>query len=263
LIGIKFLRAINSYRGFRNRTVASQLRAAINFVHNDIPCFVICFNNLGHVQSTVQQLNKYGITPIIFDNCSTCKDTQGFLTTLHMQTAYVVWVGKNLGHKVGFMPGIYEAMPNIFGYTDPDLLFSKTMPSDFLNVLATVADQYRVFKAGMALSLDAGLLNEKLSIRFEKKSSMPYSHTFSVRQWESQYWKFPLKRDDDLVVYAAGVDTTFAVYRKSNYSGKFTDAVRIAGNFTAIHMPWFINFDTMTECHKARYLKGNKSTTWR
>jgi len=255
-------RVIHRCRQRFNQRVATQVQAALAFKPTNIPCFLVCYNNHSHLRSMVKQLNARGISPIIFDNHSDCPDTQGLLAEVHQKTAYVVWVGRNLRHKVGFLPGIYEVMPNTFAYSDPDLLFNAQLPANFLDVMAQTADKYQVFKAGMALSLDAGLLNEESTIKFEKYSSLPFFRSYNVRDWEAQYWRFALQRDDDMEVYAADVDTTFAVYKKAHYKGKFTEGVRMAGAYGVIHMPWFNDIDTMGDSEKAQYRKNNKSSTW-
>jgi hypothetical protein len=64
-------------------------------------------------------------------------------------------------------------------------------------------------------------------------------------------------------MYLADIDTTFAVYRKSNYQGHLrSPAIRVAGDYTAIHLPWFLNLDIITELEKQQYLQKNKSTHW-
>lgn len=254
--------AIHRYRQRAHQSVAAQVQAALAFKPTNIPCFLVCYNNHRHLRFMVQQLNEKGLFPVVFDNHSSCPNTQALLAELHQKNAFVIWVGRNLRHKVGFLPGIYEAMPQTFAYSDPDLLLNPQLPANFLEVMAQTADQYQVFKAGMALSLDAGTLNPALTIRFQKQSSLPFARTYTVREWESQYWRFALQRDDELQIYAADVDTTFAVYNKAHYKGKFTEGVRMAGTYGVAHMPWFIGMDTMDEAEKAQYRKNNKSSTW-
>lgn len=255
--------AIHRQRQRRHAPVAAQVQAALAFAPATIPCFMVAYNNHSHLRSMLQQLNAKGISPIIFDNHSSCPVTQRWLHEVHQKNAYVVWVGRNLRHKVGFLPGIYEAMPETFAYSDPDLRLNPQLPENFLEAMAQTAHHYQVFKAGMALTLDAGPIHETLTIRFQKQSSMPFARTYTVREWESQYWRFPLQRDDGLAVYAADVDTTFAVYQKAHYKGKFTEGVRMAGPYSAIHLPWFVGMDTMDEAEKAQYRQNNQSSTWR
>jgi len=42
------------------------------------------------------------------------------------------------------------------------------------------------------------------------------------------------------------------------------DAVRVAGNFSAIHLPWFPKLDIMNAVQKEAYLVSDrkKDTTW-
>ncbi len=254
--------AVHAWRSRRHAAVVQQLSQALLQVQDPIPCFVVCYNNAAHVQQMVQQLNAKGLTPIIFDNASTCVVTRELLQRIHGKEAWVVYVGKNLRHKVGFLPGIYDRMPEVFAYTDPDLWFDEHLPPDFLLQLKSLTQEYRVFKAGCALTLDSDQIDARLTIRKSKCGSMPFSAQYSVLDWERQFWKFPLQRNDALKVYAASVDTTFAVYNKSQFKGSFMEGVRVAGAFAVIHLPWYPALNNMSAEEKARYAAGNKSSTW-
>ena len=253
---------VHSLRARRNKALGEQLRVALTFVNDEIPCFIVCYNNPSYVAGMVRQLNKFGLTPIVFDNASTCTDTNKLLDSIHLNSAYVLKIGKNLRHKVGFLPGIYEHMPNIFAYTDPDLKFDDKLPSTFLETLRDLTDQYAVFKAGLALEIKSDGICNNLIINFKKCKSIPFKANYSILEWETVNQKFRLQRNDKLEVYAASVDTTFAVYNKGNYGGSFLDAVRFAGDFKVMHLPWYPELDTMGNYEKDKYLKGNKSSTW-
>ena len=253
---------VHSLRARRNKALGEQLRVALTFVNDEIPCFIVCYNNRSYVAGMVRQLNKFGLTPIVFDNASTCTDTNKLLDSIHLNSAYVLKIGKNLRHKVGFLPGIYEHMPNIFAYTDPDLKFDDKLPSTFLETLRDLTDQYAVFKAGLALEIKSDGICNNLIINFKKCRSIPFKANYSILEWEAVNWKFRLQRNDKLEVYAASVDTTFAVYNKGNYGGSFLDAVRVAGDFKVMHLPWYPELDTMGNYEKDKYLKGNKSSKW-
>jgi len=253
---------VNKIRSFKNQEIGHQVRDALNVCPDPVPCFVICYNNAKHVESMVSQLNRLGITPLIFDNGSICTSTISLLRSIKPEQGSVIWVGRNLRHKVGFLPGIYEYMPKVFAYTDPDLQFNSRIPTGFIQTLTELTREYDVFKAGLALALEPLDLDRQL--RFEKFSSgsIPFQASYSISEWETKFWRFKLQRQDDLEVYAAPLDTTFAVYNKSNYKGMFLDAVRLAGDFSVIHLPWYPNLDNMDPSDRANYLKGNKSSTW-
>lgn len=255
-------RTIHALRARPNRHLAENIAQALSHTNSKIPCFVVAYNNPTYILNMVQQLRAMGVTPIIFDNKSSCKETRALLKRLHPDEAYVLEVGRNLGHKVGFLPGIYEHMPDVFAYTDPDLQFNKDLPKKFLDTLHALTEEYDVFKVGFALDLECGTLAEGLSVNVNKCKSIPFKMTFSLSEWEAVHWRFPLQRDDDLIVYAASVDTTFAVYNKAKYSGSFLEGVRIAGDFSTIHLPWYPDLDIMGHDEKASYLSKNKSTSW-
>jgi iron-sulfur cluster assembly protein len=115
----------------------------------------------------VDQLNSKNITPIIFDNKSDSPVARNFLKKIHLNRAYVIHVGKNLRHKVGFLPGIYEFMPEVFAYTDPDLLFDSELPDNFLEILKSLTVEYGVFKAGSALVIARDGIDTDLKIECE------------------------------------------------------------------------------------------------
>lgn len=253
---------LQSLRASRNRAAGLLIKNAVEKLDEDIPCFVICYNNRAYISQMVKQLNKLGVTPIILDNASNCSATVALLRGYRPEEAIVVRFNRNFGHKVGFLPGIYEALPNVFAYTDPDLQFDHALPSSFLQTLADLTDEYRVFKAGLALTISLPGLDESARIVSKKKRSIPFERDYSIHEWESQNWRFRVHRDDQLEIYRARLDTTFAVYNKKHYSGDFLDGVRVAGAFGAIHLPWYSKLDPMSVEERQQYGIGNKSSTW-
>jgi len=88
-----------------------------------------------------------------------------------------------------------------------------------------------------------------------------FEKTLSIKEFESRYWVNRLQHDA-LELYASQIDTTFAVYRKQNYIGNFHSGIRVAGNFSAIHLPWFKELDLLTGEDKTEYKKKNVSSNW-
>jgi dTDP-4-dehydrorhamnose reductase len=66
--------------------------------------------------------------------------------------------------------------------------------------------------------------------------------------------------DAEYEIYNAEVDTTFCLINKSNYSGNWKNHIRIAGNFTAKHLPWYKKnkifdlYDNYLENKKTTYI---------
>ncbi|MEH6592449.1 MAG: glycosyltransferase [Halioglobus sp.] len=261
---------IRNYKGNKTRAdcreLAVRFKTAMEKNTDKIPVLVVSYNNGIYVKNTVMQLQKRGVTPVVIDNCSNDLATQEILQDLEQDGwAYVVLSDKNFGHTVGFIEPIYNLLPDVFAYTDPDLEFSPTLPIDFLAVLSELTNEYAVFKAGFALDLMEEAKAVDGFIRTRKASSknnpIAIDRTFSFRAWEAQFWRMRLAHES-LEVYAAALDTTFAVYRKSNYQGSFFDGVRVAGEYKAIHLPWFPDLDITSEEERKRYVHKNKSTSW-
>lgn len=245
------------------RQISAQglLTRAMERTHVGVPVLIIAFNNGRYVENMVRQLNSYHIQPLIIDNCSSDLKTKAILKGLAQeQRALIAWSPRNLGHMVGFHEPVYRLLPDMFGYTDPDLQFHPAMPSDFLSQLAAVAQRYSVFKAGLALSLDAGQLRP-MRASTRRRFPFRYEQSFSIHEWESQYWTCRLTHED-LEVYAAPVDTTMAVYQKNNFRGDFAQAVRVAGKFAAVHLPWYEDLDIVTERERELYRRTNRFSAW-
>lgn len=229
---------------------------------DQIPVFIVCYNNGVHVLNMVKQLNKYKITPIIINNCST--DIETLLTLnkiIDSSFAHVIHSKKNFGHLIGFMDSIYALLPEVFAYTDPDLQLNNNLPHDFLWQLSAITEKYSVYKAGFALTLldsEQMIDNHHTKIKFRP---FTFKKEFNVTEWEKRFWRFKLS-NPDYDLFQADIDTTFAVYRKSNFTGNFFDAIRVAGNFEAIHLPWYPNLDLIDSSQKKIYTHKNLSSSW-
>lgn len=262
------MRKLKQYLNLRAAArLAKQFRdcdAIENAVRNSrdhIPVLVICFNNGIYVSNMVKQLNERNILPIVIDNKSTDIKTIQILDGLESTQAIVLRSTKNLGHLVGFLEPIYKLLPETFAYTDPDLQFNPALPEDFMLQLANVADLYESFKAGMALDIhNSGDIRNVFSST-TAKYPFKFQKIHSLVDWESQFWKMPLKHDR-LEVYAAAIDTTFAVYQKKFFNGEFSKGVRVAGEYTAVHLPWFQHLDILSSEDRNMYASTAQCSAW-
>ncbi len=261
-----FKTLIKSVKGFlmaqRCKSLLEPLKKALSQRENQIPVLVVSYNNGVYVANTVKQLSKYSISPIILDNRSTSQESISILQDIEKSgQATVIYGKKNLGHLVGFFEPVYSLLPEVFAYTDPDLEFNADLPPTFLEDLAALARKYRCYKAGFALAIPA---QEPITSHLQQHNfykPFKFSRSYTIAEWEARYWTKRLA-DPQYEVYAADIDTTFAVYVKSNYRGYFMDAVRVGGGVAALHLPWFPNLDLMNGAQKQQYLAKNKSTTW-
>lgn len=253
-------------RSWRLRRLAGDspgaLAQAIEQLRSPIPVLLIAYNNGVYVQSMVRQLAALGITPVILDNCSSDAQTRQTLSQMASQgQAHVVQLRHNFGHKVAFLPPFYEQLPDVFACSDPDLQFNPRMPADFLDQLQELTRRYGVYKAGLALDVPQDLEVIPASYRKRKCRPFPFFRQYTVREWEARFWRKPLAHPA-LEVYAAPVDTTMAVYDKRLYDGDFFDAVRVAGDFKCLHLPWHPELDLFDAQRRRSYQQGNRSSSW-
>ena len=232
-----------------------------SFGDQNIPILVICYNNGIYVENMANQLRQLNQNPLIIDNNSDDASTLQTLGRLEQNgVATVIYSTKNFGHMVGFQDPIYNVLPDVFAYTDPDLQFNPNMPPGFLDTLSDLTAQFSVYKAGLALQLPEGL--ETIDASFVRRWTYPFEgrRTYSIRSHEERFWRFKLEHAT-LDLWHAEIDTTFAVYNKKHFHGKFLEAIRIGGLYGCIHLPWFPQLDLFSPEQKKTYLKGNLSTT--
>lgn len=244
------------------RHLVEQIEDILAKRNDTIPVIVISYNNGVYVDNITRQLNHYDIKPIIIDNCSSSDKTRSILAALEQSgNAVVARSRHNLGHEVGFLQPVYDILPEIFCYTDPDLQFNENLPGNFLDTLVNLTSEFKVYKAGFALSLKGHGPLKNIQVHSRHTKPFLYDEYLSVEEFESRYWVYRLLHEE-LELYAAPIDTTFAVYRKSNYFGDFHNAIRVAGDYAAIHLPWFSEIDIMSDEDKSYYGNRNTSSNW-
>lgn len=193
----------------------------------DIPVFIISFNRLSYVKQTITWLKKYNFTNIhIIDNNSSYPPLLEYYKTC---PATVHYMDKNYGHKVFWDCGKFKDVikNSMYIVTDPDIEPNKNLPKDF------IIDMYRVLGEHKNLT--------KVGFAIRKDDLPDTKIAKALQQYESRYWVHPVK-DKKLELYCALTDTTFALYRPGKfdvYGYDFYYAIRIAGDFTCRHLPWY------------------------
>ncbi|MBJ8072622.1 hypothetical protein BWGOE4_23240 [Bacillus mycoides] len=202
--------------------------------NSNIPVIVIAFNNITYLKKMLNQLQEKKVEDEniwIWDNNSTFPPLLKFYEQI--STKYnLMKNNENYGPQFFTNPQVLNLLPDFFAVSDPDLYFNEQMPDDFLGYLKKLTIDLSVFKAGLALDISPDPnFNEELRAGFQ----------CTVRQWEQQFWLFPLRQYNNPKVYKAHIDTTFAVYNKKFINNGFYDAVRVADDFTCKHLPWYKN----------------------
>lgn len=218
----------------------------------DIPIVIICYNNYRYVENTLSQIlrinKEYYKNIIILNNASTCEDTIEYLRKLASSdgSGSVVSIINNIGNFGPWIAAdnnshIYNVLPNKFVLTDPDLKLNDNIPSNFIDILATLSDKYKTTKIGLALDITE---------HHKFYQTAEYMANLSIYDWEKRFWIDRIE-DAEYVLYKADIDTTFCLINKDNVAANAASAsanaanaylqIRVAGNFTAKHIPWYID----------------------
>jgi FkbM family methyltransferase len=199
----------------------------------DIPIVIVCYNNYRYVKNTLSQIlriNKdYYKNIIILNNTSTCLDTIEYLKNL-----VDVRVINNTGNFGPWITPdnnthIYNTLPDKFILTDPDLKLNKDIPSNFIEILANLSEKHKTAKIGLGLDIS------------DHKQFYITTHcpgNVSIYEWEKRFWENKID-DDEYELYNADIDTTFCLINKTNISNSCDLKIRVGGNFTAKHIPWY------------------------
>jgi hypothetical protein len=201
----------------------------------EVPVFVPCYNNPTYAQGMLAQLRRLGFRKVLLvDNASTSPDMRAWLEGLDGQ-AEVIALTENLGPRDIFLDARnFALLPRYFCVTDPDLELNGDLPEGFLGDLAALAGRHKVGKAGFALDVSEQEAMRDESFRIGERD-------WKIWEWERQFWDriLPSLEAGD-PVYDAKIDTTFALYDKDHFdSADHLRAVRVAGRFTARHLPWY------------------------
>lgn len=206
-----------------------------------IPVFIISYNQPSYLRNMVAQLIHLQVAPseiTVLDNASTNQQLIDCLGELQETGVRVIRLERNFGPHEIFAPEAGVDWPEVFALTDPDLEFNPLMPNTFREDLLAIARACRVWKCGLALSLKDA----------EQFADGTYVSGMSIADWESQFWRHKLEVQGDAAellaragaeVFRAEVDTTFAVYRRDHPKASFLQSVRMSGNYSARHLPWY------------------------
>jgi hypothetical protein len=194
---------------------------------DSIPIVIISYNNHPFVEFTVRQLRERRLENIIvIDNGSEWRDTLDWLGTA--KGFNLIRNEKNFGHLCWQRPEVFDHLPDIFCVTDPDLLFNPKLPEDFLKTMVSLALDSGAQRVGFALDISDGHL---------MFSDNDYHRGKSIVEHEMQFWQQGFRRNG-LSIYLARIDTTFHIFNKN---GRADLQFRIAGEYTAKHLPWYRN----------------------
>jgi hypothetical protein len=218
--------------------LARELKAALPSLENSTLTIIPTFNNPTYTQQMINQCRSYGLKSlVILDGGSTYLPMRTLLSNLS-KDFLVIDLPYNPGPRLVIQSDtILENLPKNFVITDPDLKFNEKLPVDFLASLQIISSDLNLGKVGFALDisqpnnmrLDKFTINEKM---------------YTIVEWELQFWTNRINYQLPFEIYEAAIDTTFAFYNQDFYKSKnFQEAHRVAGDFTATHLPWMRDTD--------------------
>jgi len=198
-----------------------------------VPVVINNRDRLTTTRNLVTDLLERGYTDIlIIDNGSTYEP---LLDWYRVIAEYVsISYQDNLGHTALWKSGIikeYSKYPYI-AYTDSDIELNRNTPKDFIHTLVDCMVYHNVDKAGLA-------------IHYKDLPQVPVSSKHIAI--EERYWKKKITSINNLEVYSAPIDTTFAVIRTGMPYSWNLRAVRVAGDYTCRHIPWYITPEDESE----------------
>jgi hypothetical protein len=197
-----------------------------------IPILIICHNNHLYVENTLRQLKKFNLNLQIMDNASTNPKTIKYLKEVDVP---VIWNETNEGPWVSIFKNVsvYEKMPQKFIITDPDLQYNTNLPYNFVDIMIDLSIEYETHKLALAMDIS------DFSKMYQSKH---YSDNRNIYDTEIGHWSWRVnigESSSKYEMYFTSTDTTFHLIDKIGYHSTVR-SIRIAGDFTAKHIPWYI-----------------------
>lgn len=200
-------------------------------LNKTVPVFINSFNRLSCLEKLIVRLEKAGMERItIVDNNSTYPPLVEYLKSIPHT---VEQLHSNLGFKgfwIAELPKKYGLEHREYVYTDPDVIPSEECPDNFLDLFYYALMKYpKAEKVGFGLRLD----------------NLPdcYARKKEVIERESGWWSRPLEEH----LYWAGIDTTFAMYRKGISVHSIDNSIRTGFPYVAEHDTWYQDSNNPSE----------------
>jgi len=228
---INIIEKIREYQ--KKKDIENKLKKIIKNIK--IPILICSYNRAYYLKRLVRQFNKLSIKPIILDNNSSNKSLLKFYK-INKKKFFLIRIYKNFGHNIIYEKFIYNNLPQVFGFTDPDISLNYKLKKNFLIILKNLTEKYKIQKVGFAINIDS-IKKIKMRIGYRNKNNKIISKYIDLKTCEKNYWKTILQKNP--TVYKAKIDTTFAVYNKkyANNKNRF-EALRVGDEFTCKHLPW-------------------------
>lgn len=197
----------------------------------ETPIVINNFNRVKYLSALVDSLRERGYENIyVIDNASTYEPVFDYYKTAQLR---VFHLDTNVGYLALWRTHVRQHFERYhYVYSDPDVVPISECPADFIAMFHQILElSPQIAKVGFGLKIDD--IPAHYPLREE------------VMQHERRFWMQPL--DQRRTLYAAPIDTTFALYRPKMTGGWWLPAVRTSVPYMARHLPWYENPNSMTE----------------
>jgi hypothetical protein len=203
--------------------------------YKDIQIIINSRDRLTCLQALIDWLLNSGYTNLnVLDNDSAYPPLLEYYENIRSEGVRVYKTGKNLLSKALWSwTEAWKVVTPPFIYTDPDVVPTEDCPEDLAAFLVDAAAYLgNPYKVGPALKID----------------DIPdhYSQAPKVRKWEGEHFWDEICKFQDVPIYRAAIDTTFALYtapfRPFQISG-----VRVGEPYVFRHLPWYTDSQRPTE----------------
>ena len=215
--------------------------AAIDW--RDLPVFIVNRNRLGAMRALVDWLRAAGTRRIvILDNASDYPPLLDWYRALP-PGVHVQLLTENHGPYVFWQQGVHRVIDTPYVLTDSDIVPADFCPADLIGaLLACLTRHPDAKKVGPGLRID----------------NIPdhYGEADTVRKWESQFWERPVAPG----VFAAPIDTTFALYPPRTEFSNEPCNLRLGRPYVVEHTPWYVDERALSE--EERHYRTHTSATY-
>jgi hypothetical protein len=229
---------------FRLRTKLGKRKKITAANVTDIPVVINNYNRLACLQQQVEWLEQAGMRHIfIIDNESAYPPLLDYYrTTKHT----VFLLNRNVGFTALWKTVLFQRFcKDYYIYTDPDIIPVEECPLTAVSFFYELLQKYKtVDKVGFGLEIN----------------DVPdhYPLKGKVQKWEAQFWSSPVEPN----VYAAPIDTTFALYRPRVAGGSELNALRTGGVYRARHLSWYVDPENLPEEELYYMQHAGSSSSW-
>lgn len=189
-------------------------------MRTQLPFYLVTFNRVKGLISALEYVERseLPLELIILDMGSTWPP---FLELLKSLPNRVIYFANGVGPRGLWTNGaLVRCGDGPFFLSDGDIDYTS-VPNDAFTKMAVLSQLYPWFpKIGLALEV-SDLPKDKEGER--------------IKQWSKYDWAVLWNQN----TYLCGLDTTIAYYPRRERKFYYRPALRIAGNFTARHYPWY------------------------